>query len=46
MENEQNIFQEILSMRWSHPNIIPIYGLYRWQREYEGEKEYVYAFVM
>ena len=37
---------EIMSKRYSHPNIIPIYGLYNWEREVEGETDYVFAFVM
>lgn len=35
-----------MSKRYSHPNIIPIYGLYNWEREVEGETDYVFAFVM
>ena len=46
MENEYNILSEISSKRYCHPNIIPIYGLYKWEREIEGDIDYLFAIVM
>lgn len=37
---------EIMSKRYSHPNIIPIYGLYNWEIDLGYGTDYVFAFVM
>ena len=46
MENEINILLQILSKRYYHPNIIPIYGLYYWEQEIDGDIDYIFAIVM